>query len=514
MPFIDLNTQAVAFSKDDFDFVIVGSGVAGILMALTLSDKGKKVLMLEAGAHNEDDLHQSLNEVIQTGKHLENAIWGRKRAIGGTTIAWGGQSLPFSEIDFQKRDWVAESGWPIELKDIVQYYPPANRFMNVDEGDYSNETFRTLKMKNVPVNNDLLTYHISKWAPQPNFVKLYEERLKNQVTLVYNAAVTKIVVDSNGKATALAVKNFNKQEYTIDVSCLLLATGAIEANRLLLASNDTETSGVGNSSGWVGKCYMDHPCVEVGFVATHNQYALQKAFNTHLHQGRKYSVRLSLSEQAQRKQQLLNSSTGIMFDYLEGQFDPYIEIRNYINTRKISSLGQVFKNATAYAISAKALFADKLIYKHKARARMVMMLEQEPLTSSNITLSEERDVLGMPKAKLNWQISRKSWDTVIATAGHIKNELQRLSFGNLSIHEHINPNNENWTSHLTDVCHHMGGTRMSSTKNNGVVDSNMKLWGYDNIYVCSCSVFPTVSHSNPTLTMMALCLRLADQLTR
>lgn len=110
MPYIDCNTGFPSIRKEDYDYTIIGSGAAGILLAVKLTEKGKRVLMIEAGHFEEDAQRQSLNKILQTGKELESSESGRKRAVGGTTIAWGGQSLPFYPIDFSKRDWVENSG--------------------------------------------------------------------------------------------------------------------------------------------------------------------------------------------------------------------------------------------------------------------------------------------------------------------------------------------------------------------------------------------------------------------
>jgi len=513
VPYIDCNTGFPSIRKEDYDYTIIGSGAAGILLAVKLTEKGKRVLMIEAGHFEEDAERQSLNKILQTGKELESSESGRKRAVGGTTIAWGGQSLPFYPIDFSKRDWVENSGWPLPIEEVQPYYNEANRFMGVDEVDYEEDVFAMLGMKKQPFNRDELWYHFSKWAPEPNFKKLYYSTLEHDVTVLYNAVATRINVNNDKLADNIELTNFNSEKVIIPVNNVLIATGSIEASRLLLASDAQVVGGLGNHSGWLGKCFMEHPCIEIGIVSPPNEYKLQQAFNTHLYKKRKYSVRISLAEKAQRDQKVLNASMGIMFDYNDGRVDPYVEVRKYLQERKVNSIPSLFTNMGAYLLSAKALVLDKLIYKHNARARAVVMMEQEPLKESAITLSNEIDVVGMRKASLNWQISHKTWDTVVYASGVLKRELKRLGFGDLNVHAHINSANTNWASHLTDVNHHMGGTRMSATPDEGVVSTELQVWGHPNIYVCSCSVFPTVSHSNPTLTMMALCIRLVNKLT-
>ena len=92
MPFIDLNTQNSIDQYANADFIIIGAGAAGILLAVKLTEKGKKVVVIESGHFNVDDEKQKLNEVISLTKVLNTAVYGRFRAIGGTTVRWGGGS--------------------------------------------------------------------------------------------------------------------------------------------------------------------------------------------------------------------------------------------------------------------------------------------------------------------------------------------------------------------------------------------------------------------------------------
>ena len=149
MPYIDFNKTPLSNLAAPFDFTIIGAGVAGILLAIKLSERHKRVVVIESGHFEEDESRQALNRVEQTGKIVENAIDGRKRAVGGTSIAWGGQSLPFTQLDFDVKDWVQNSGWDINLSDLMPYYPIANRFMNIDEWDYRDDIYKRLKYEKI-----------------------------------------------------------------------------------------------------------------------------------------------------------------------------------------------------------------------------------------------------------------------------------------------------------------------------------------------------------------------------
>lgn len=511
MPYIDFNKTPLSNLAAPFDFTIIGAGVAGILLAVKLSERHKRVVVIESGHFEEDESRQALNRVEQTGKIVENAIDGRKRAVGGTSIAWGGQSLPFTQLDFDVKDWVQNSGWDINLSDLMPYYPIANRFMNIDEWDYRDDIYKRLKYEKINTDESHIYQHFSKWSPTPNLWKLYDAQLRQHVTVIYNAQLTKINLNTEGLANEIEISNFNKEQSILPVKNLLIATGGIETNRILLANNHQVKGGIGNHSGWLGKGFMDHPCIEIGEINHPNRYKLQSIFNTHIYQKRKYSVRLSLTEAAQKKYQLMNTSALVEFrEYENPKDNPYTELFNFRDVRRLVAVGKILKNLDSYFLTAKALLTEGFIYKHKALPRINLMLEQEPTEDSYIGLSNEKDQFGVPKAKIHWQITDKTWHTVNTMSTFLKNEFKRLSLGELKIYPHIHLDNPNWANYLTDANHHMGGTRMSATPDKGVVDNQLRVWGHDNIYVCSSSVFPTGSHSNPTLTMMALCARLVD----
>jgi len=505
MPFIDLNKQELDV-KRLYDFVIIGAGAAGIMLAVKLSGAGKNVLIVESGHFSVDEERQKLNEVTHSAKKLENAVWGRKRAVGGTTLAWGGQSLPFSQIDFTERSWVNNSGWPISFQELSTHYKKANEFMEIDTLDYRNDILPYIKLSSPPdFDSSLINYHVSKWANEPNFVKLHGKHLEQLVDVVYNAVLTQVTREG-ADIVSIEIANFNKQRFTVKIQDrLILCTGGIETSRILLLNN------LGNSER-VGKCFMDHPCIEAGIVQTNNEYALQRQFNTHVWQGRKYSIRMSLSEQIQKEKKLLNCSGGFMFAASADQFDPYAELKAFRKDFKVGRLMKVSGSSVELVKSLMAYIRRRFYYKLNAEAKLLLMMEQEPDATSCISLGEQVDFFGNRKANINWAISKKTWDTAVLTAKYIADEMERLKLGKVSLYKHIDLHTISWNNYLSDVNHHMGGARMSMSDRDGVVDTNLKVWGTQNLYVCSCAVFPTSSHSNPTLTMLALTNRLHQYL--
>jgi choline dehydrogenase-like flavoprotein len=460
---------------------------------------------LESGQFGEDEKKQTLNEVEQTGKILNNAVWGRKRAVGGTTIAWGGQSLPFTSIDFEKRDWVQNSGWPLSYDEMIKYYAEANAFMGIDNMNYTTDILPNILPKDPGINPSIFDLHVSKWAAQPNFFLLYKDELEKNVTVIYNAQVTTIQKKEEA-IEYITISNFNDIIFKVDIKKLVITAGTIETVRILLNNN------LGDHSGWLGKNFMDHPCIEAGTIEVKNAYRIQRYFNTHLFKSRKYSIRLSLNRKFQEKKKLLNCSAAIMFRLPEDAFDPYVELKSFRKDFKLSrlfklsgSIVNIFKGATAYVF-------NRFYYKANAATILALMIEQEPINKSYISLSDKKDKFGISNALINWEITSKTWDTAIATANAVRNEIETLNFGKVNLYDHLNAANPDWSNYLSDVCHQMGGCKMSLLSHDGVVNENLQVWGINNLYVCSCAVFPTASHSNPTLTMLALASRLANHL--
>jgi choline dehydrogenase-like flavoprotein len=508
MPFIDFNKNIKAIDNNEFDITIVGAGAAGILLAVELSKVGKKILLVESGHFNIDEEKQKLNEVENIGKVVENAAWGRKRAIGGSTLAWGGQSLPFKKIDFENRPWLENSGWPISFESLAEYYNTANAFMGVDTLDYRNDIFEKIKLSNPGFDSSLLDFHVAKWAAQPNFQYLYKDILNKNVTVIYNAQLGQIYTSPLGKVAKIEIVNFKNQSTFSNINQLIIAAGGIESVRILLNNS------IGNSSGMLGKCFMEHPCIEIGHIIPKDNFIFQSYFNTHVWKKRKYSVRLSLSEEFQMVKQTLNCSASIMFPTADNEFDPYAAIVSLKNNFSFKSVLKIVGSYKVLTKSIMTLLRKSFYYKVNATNRLVLMMEQEATENSFITLSNDRDDFGKPKAKIDWQISKKTWDAVMHISFILKNEFARLGLGEVNLENHINDNNVNWQNYLSDVNHHMGGAKMSLLSNEGVVNTDLQVWGVSNMYVCSCAVFPTSSHSNPTLTMLALAMRLKDYLIK
>lgn len=512
MPLIDFNETDPTGGIMRPEFLIIGAGAVGIFLAVRLARLGRRVLLLESGHFLQDDDRQALNQIEESAKQQGNSIWNRKRVLGGTTTAWGGQSLPFSPLDFEPREWVGPVRWPIRYADLEPHYAQANAFMRIDSWNYRSDLETRLRLPNPGFDQKLVDFHFSKWAPQPNFFKLQRRVLEQDVTVLYNAHLVRIHQNDDRRVRAVEVVSFNGRRTMIEADTFLLATGGIEACRTLLLAERQAPGMMGNHSGWLGRAYMDHPCLRVGTIETPDERRLQRIFSTQWHRRWKYSVRLHASDSWQREHGMLNTCGGLMFTSAPPEEDWFAAIKEMVCRPTAQNATELWRLRHDACVGLKAFLGDQFVYRPRATASFGLMTEQEPSNDSYVALSEDRDRFGLPKARLHWRITEKTWRTKRAFAVVMKAEIERLGLGRVTLIEPIVSGTKDWEDLLSDVNHHMGGTRLSARPEEGVVDEHLRVWNVANLHVCSASVFPTSSHSNPTLTVLALCSRLIGHL--
>jgi choline dehydrogenase-like flavoprotein len=143
---------------------------------------------------------------------------------------------------------------------------------------------------------------------------------------------------------------------------------------------------------------------------------------------------------------------------------------------------------------------------------LVVETEQAPNRNSRIGLSTERDALGQPRARVDWQLSEQDRTTMLSALRTFAAQLWVSHRVRIWLPEAMENPLERWGFNLVDVSHHIGTTRMSEDSTRGVVDANCKVHGIDNLFIAGSSVFPTSGHVNPTMTIVSLAVRLAEHL--
>ncbi|MGC1781174.1 MAG: GMC family oxidoreductase [Acidobacteriaceae bacterium] len=502
------------------DVCIVGAGAAGIVLAAELVRQNCNVLLLESGGQTVESEAQALNACEYTGQPHREAHIGRFRALGGTTTAWGGQILELDAKDFAPRPWVPRSGWPVAKEELQPYYERAlcaEGLAQVIRKDQ--EVWREMKVA-VPELGDALETYFTRWCPEPNFARLYRETLASpQLCVVMHATATATLMNENGERIAgIRCRTLGGRERTFSAPQYVLCLGAIETVRFLLQPMRDGQTPSWNCSGLLGRYFQSHIDYNAARIPAKDAARLRQSFaNTYL-RGYKYHPKFRLAFSVQREQQLLNiagSVTCIAPDERELRRAKALA-RNIVQGRGLrlwTDLPPAFRQLSNLLRMGYGYRVERRAHWPKNSAFWLRIhCEQEPRSESRITLTEERDVSGLFYARLDWRVSPLEWKTIRCFTEVVRQTFAAHDMANVEMLAGLAQEDGFRDLVFDNSHHHMGGTRMAESPTQGVVDPDLRLHGVENAYVCSASVFPCSGFSNPTHTLIALAIRLADHL--
>ena len=516
---VDLNqTDAPAALR--VDLCLVGAGAAGLAIASEMANSSVTVAIAESGGLDFEPPTQALYDVDISGLPHPGSMQGRFRVCGGSTTMWGGQALPLMPLDFESREWVPYSGWPISFDELHPFYQRACRFLLVDGMNFDTDLFSLLNTRPPAFDASQLWYHFSKWSPQPSLRERYLPTLRqsHNCTLLLHANVTQIVLDPGSQqVTHVELQALGGRATTLRAKAFVLGVGGIETARLLLANRKQRFNGIGNEHDLVGRFFQDHPSALIGSLKAPSPARAQQLLNVFHKHGLKYSARCTATPQWQRQHQTLNISMGTTFV----QDDPTLQhVKEIYAALRQRRLGPNFAaKLLRAAMHPAAALSPAYHFLMRGRsfapgARMLVGLtsEQQPNPESRILLSDKLDALGVPRANVRWKLTDLTLHTMRKFAATLQDQFTRAGIGEIELEPWLLEDSSEWTSHINDQYHHIGTTRMNDSPRAGVVDRNCQVHGLPNLFIASSSVFPTSGHSNPTLTIIALCMRLADRL--
>jgi choline dehydrogenase-like flavoprotein len=513
------------------DICVVGAGAAGIMLARRLAQRGQSVCLLESGGLDFEQATQDLYQGANLGMEYYDLDQARLRFFGGTVSIWGGRCALLNTIDFERRHWVPHSGWPISRAELDPYYRLAHDQFELGEFNYDEAVWDALGLPPQPFDRDRFACDLWRFdeASERFTAARTRDVLDSQkIRVLLHANAVKLQADAEGRLiTHVEVRPLDGPPQRVSAQRVVLACGAIENARLLLVSNDVESAGVGNRHDQVGRFFMEHPTGRIARVDTPQPYEMWDAFQKRfMRAGPPLAPVLRLGEAAQRSEQALNS---IVTFKLQADPSRGVALGNKIYHRLKHSIapsrgGRAIDHA--YRAARAWLHREVRGAVERFRARvgatglyLIVRGEQAPNPDSRVVLSEARDALGNRRADLDWRLSEIDKHTARVMARVFDSELRRLRIGSAAASDWLDDPSPAWPvdptvgNHPIGGYHHMGGTRMSASPSQGVVDGDCKVHGYSNLYVAGSSVFSTSGWANPTLTIVALALRLADHLS-
>ncbi len=529
------------------DICIVGAGAVGLALALEFLATKLDVIVLEAGGFEREPEIQALyrGSVVDPALHPPLEEY-RERGLGGTTREWSGRCVPFDAIDFEARPWIADSGWPISIDELAPYYPRANKLCEAGEFAYTAETAFDTPLKAMIdgfSEQSFTTDHLERFSCPTDFGKRYGPRLDaaQNIRVLLHANVVDIQLNGAGSAvTGLDVRSQSRQPIAVAAKQYVLAPGGLEATRLLLAARTVHPNGIGNANGNLGRYYMSHLAGTIGlFQAAPGRAAVWHGYDV-AEDGTFCRRRLALRAEAQRANRIGNfvarlhhprignaaHGSGVLSALRLGRAAIPKKFRSRVPEEPMGSVeflrhtGNVLRGILEIARfgfhmfvarrMAARKFPSAIINPQDNRFSLDFHAEQEPNFASQVRLSSERDPLGLPRLEVDWRYSPGDLATCATSLALFAGEVQSCGCGVFN----YNPEEveREMTRYGAYGGHHIGTTRMGDDPRHSVVDRDCRIHDVANLYVAGASVFPTSSQANPTLTAVALALRLADRL--
>jgi len=528
-------------SLDSLDVCIVGGGAAGITLACELDGCGLRVLLLEAGGFGSSAASLDFYRGVADEPHPEPTQY-RAIGLGGTTRLWGGRCVALDPIDLEPRDYVPYSGWPIGYQELAQYYPRALAYCDAGKFDFSVSGSLANPLPTIDgfrAAGPVLADRLERYSLPTDFGKRYRNQLARSanVTTVLHARCVRLNKRPGEDAIpSIEVVDRAGRRQRLTSRAIVLATGGIEVPRLLMDS-DPEGNGLGNSHDLLGRFYSCHFQVTSGRLLANGA---RVAFNFEKTSDGVYCRRqLRFSEDAQRQHALLNMVFRLHFpDYSDSHHGSAVMSAIYLAKSSLAIEHRaILQHGRQEGTRAPALphvrnvlnglpqllrFGRDWLFKIQlARRKIPYTLvpnsdgtfplefnsEQTPSASNRVSLVQDADAHALRRVHVRWRVCPGDVDSAYRGFLLLRDAIDsgsgcRLELDKERLRDQLN-------SSLPVGGHHMGTARMGSSPGSGVVGPDCAVFGVPNLFIASSAVFPTSGYANPTLTIVALAVRLA-----
>ena len=523
MSVVNLGDMATDPAEVVADICIVGAGPAGLVAAVGLAKRGKRVVVLESGPIGDSGWSDDLNAVDTEALTYKGAAVGRRRDLGGTSQLWGGRLIPLTDHDLAERDYLGLQKWPIDGAEIYRYAPAVEALFKLRGGATSYESLQQagVGIRELIRSSDEIVSRSPKIVSfgQRNVYTLLasEVRASGNITIYSSATTTAIEIDAaTGRANRIIASGMHGRTIRVRADRIVLAAGTLESTRQLLLIDRVSDGRVFAGMARPGEHFVDHLAMDVGPAPRFKAQMIAYLLGHSTPGGMRRVAHFELAPAVQREAGIGSAYLCLRLHTDSGQIE---QARHYLRDLRMPDRGHQKLPLGSIVPVTQALlwrtFHGERLLPHFMHVSAEIRIEQAPADANRLSLSNQTDRLGVARIKLDWALGGADIRTFsTAYSRFIKFWDQRGLLQACGIQWR---KTEDYADALTrgvirDVHHPSGSTRMGSDPKNSVVDSDLACHAVRNISVLSPSVFPSAGSANPMLTLLCLAFRLAETL--
>ena len=478
-------------SSQDADVLVVGAGAAGLTLAIALKRAGLRPLVIEAGPDRPDARWQDRNTGPQPLEAYPGMTDGRMKALGGTTRLWGGQLARITQEEFTN----AKNPWPLPWEDYRKSLDHALDLLGMTDvinnaaAEFARQTGGGAR---IAVG---LEAQLNPWLREPDFTRLFSAELRG-IEIWCNTMASRLHPAGEGRCSLAVTGSAGEQVLT--ARAIVLAAGAIENAGILLRSASCDPSLGFATNRHIGRHYFDHLHGIVGTLHPLDRPRIAALFDGFAVGGSKVGVKIAMPGRRAMVATLNAATPGAMLADLR------------VAGRRL---------ATSRALARTIV---PMVWRYMRHRRIAQLFGDtiplgiecgQPVRDTNRVILEEGVAPARARAGVAWTRSGDMVPQIAAFAAEIGARLEAAGLARLELAPDFLAGKSDAIRGFHDACHHMGGTRMADSAEDGVVDTDCRVFGTENLYVAGAGVFPTCDWANPTLSAIALGQRLAMHLT-
>jgi choline dehydrogenase-like flavoprotein len=501
--------------------VVIGSGAVGLYVAGELAKRGHTAVVIESGRGILDSF--APETYVSVGRQHDGIRLGRSRSLGGTSNLWGGQLAEFQPIDFEGREWLPGSRWPVSYDEVAEYYRRTYSSLGIaDEAQHDDWVWSKLGIDPPPLGEGLELF-LTRWLQTPSFAVSRAEQIasSNELLVLTDHVAVGFCADG-ARITAVRVVDGAGGIHVVEADAFVVAAGTIETVRLLLhAASSRDWDCPWRENELLGTRFQDHLGGRIARVHPENRRSFFKTFANIVWSGCKYEPKIRLMDDTLGSAKVLNVHG--MFKYESSVAENLAHLkeiaRAVLYRRKISGsrdLAGHLRASWKYLVPIMWSYArEHRVYEPRTSAiTLAMQGEQIVVPESRITIHESaRDANGLPRVVLDWRVAGDELASFREFADRADRALRGAGLARLEIDAELAKGNPLFLSKLRDTYHQAGGAVMGTTETEGVVNPDLRVFGTNNLFVGGAATFRTASAANTTFTALAFGTRLVDHLT-